>query len=60
MAKVTLRKETPIIQIIDKPIFPLEKVRIGKIRAMVIGGVLAALLMISSLLFNHWRKKHLV
>jgi hypothetical protein len=60
MAKVTLRKETPFIQIIDKPIFPLEKVRIGKIRAMVIGGVLAALLMISSLLFNHWRKKHLV
>ena len=31
LAKVTLRKETPLIQIIDRPILPLEKNKISKI-----------------------------
>jgi hypothetical protein len=32
LAKVTLRKETPLIQIIDRPILPLLKERFGKVK----------------------------
>ena len=40
MAKVTLLKETPLIQIIDKPILPLKKEKVGKLKSLIIGGVL--------------------
>lgn len=41
LAKVTLRKETPLIQVIDRPILPLEKERFGKLKGIIIGGFLA-------------------
>lgn len=44
LAKVTLRKETPLIQIIDKPILPLPKERFGKAKGMILGGFLAGFL----------------
>ena len=31
LAKVSLRKETPLIQIIDKPILPLQKIKMSKL-----------------------------
>ena len=37
MAKVTLRKETPLIQVIDSPILPLEKTKVGKFKSLVFG-----------------------
>jgi hypothetical protein len=40
LAKVTLRKETPLIQVIDRPIFPLYKEKTGKAKSIVIGGLL--------------------
>lgn len=45
MAKVTLRKETPLIQVIDRPIFPLKKEKLGKVKGFVLGGFLAVFLM---------------
>ena len=44
LAKVALRKETPLIQVIDRPIFPLEKERFGKAKGIVIGGFLLGFL----------------
>jgi uncharacterized protein involved in exopolysaccharide biosynthesis len=41
LAKVTLRKETPLIQIIDRPILPLAKERFGKAKGILSGGILA-------------------
>ena len=41
LAKITLRKETPLIQLIDTPILPLEKNKLGKFRTMVLGGIFA-------------------
>ena len=41
LAKVTLRKETPLIQVIDKPILPLKKENFGKVKGILIGGILA-------------------
>ncbi|QOG03768.1 lipopolysaccharide biosynthesis protein [Flavobacterium sp. MDT1-60] len=45
LAKVTLRKETPLIQVIDKPILPLKKERLGKLKGILSGGILAGFLM---------------
>lgn len=45
LAKVTLRKETPLIQVIDRPILPLPKERFGKAKGLVMGGFLAGFLM---------------
>lgn len=44
LAKVTLRKETPLIQVIDKPILPLPKERFGKAKGLLVGGFLAGFL----------------
>nr|WP_315162611.1 Wzz/FepE/Etk N-terminal domain-containing protein [uncultured Flavobacterium sp.] len=44
LAKVTLRKETPLIQIIDKPILPLPKEKFGKGKGIVFGGFLVGFL----------------
>lgn len=46
LAKVTLRKETPLIQVIDRPILPLPKERFGKAKGILIGGFLAGFLSI--------------
>jgi hypothetical protein len=37
MAKVTLRKETPLIQVIDTPVLPLQKERFGKAKGILAG-----------------------
>ena len=50
LAKVVLRKETPLIQVIDKPIFPLNKEKFGKAKGIIIGGLLAFILILLSLI----------
>jgi hypothetical protein len=59
LAKVTLRKETPLIQVIDEPILPLKKEKFGKVKGIVIGGVVVVILMmlflISRKLFKSFR-----
>ena len=52
LAKVTLRKETPLIQIIDRPILPLPKEKFGKAKGLLIGGVLAIFLSLLSLILK--------
>jgi len=49
LAKVTLRKETPLIQIIDRPILPLKKEKFSKARGMLLGGFLAGFLILLGL-----------
>jgi hypothetical protein len=49
MAKVTLRKETPLIQVIDRPILPLKKEKFGKSKGILLGGFLAGFLMVLGL-----------
>jgi hypothetical protein len=49
ISKVSLRKETPLVQIIDKPILPLEKFKTTIIMGFIIGvvtGVLSAMIII--------------
>jgi uncharacterized protein involved in exopolysaccharide biosynthesis len=52
LAKITLRKETPLIQLIDKPILPLEKERFGKLKSLVLVGFLSGLLTVLYLIFG--------
>ncbi|KAF2342053.1 GumC domain-containing protein [Flavobacterium tistrianum] len=52
LAKVTLRKETPLIQIIDQPILPLAKERFGKIKGIIIGGFLGGFFVIVFLILK--------
>lgn len=52
LAKVTLRKETPLIQIIDRPILPLKKEQFGKAKGIVLGGFLAGFLVVLGLIFK--------
>lgn len=49
MAKVTLLKETPLIQIIDKPILPLKKEKISKLKYFFVSGFLSFLLAVFGL-----------
>jgi hypothetical protein len=43
-AKLALMREEPLVQIIDQPILPLPKVRLGKLKAMIMGGLLLGFL----------------
>ncbi|MDL2143310.1 Wzz/FepE/Etk N-terminal domain-containing protein [Flavobacterium tructae] len=56
LAKVTLRKETPLIQVIDRPILPLAKERLGKAKAFIIGGLITTFLTIIWLLLRKFLK----
>ena len=52
MAKVSLRKETPLIQVIDKPILPLKKDKVGKLKSLLLGSFLAGFLTALILVFK--------
>jgi uncharacterized protein involved in exopolysaccharide biosynthesis len=52
MAKVSLRKETPLIQVIDKPILPLKKEKLGKFKSLILGGFFAGFLTVLFLVFK--------
>lgn len=46
MAKMSLLQETPLIQVIDRPILPLEKETLGKAKEIVFGSIIGGFLMI--------------
>jgi hypothetical protein len=46
ISKMSMAQETPIIQIVDTPILPLKKDRVGKVKMMMLGGFLAGFLTI--------------
>lgn len=56
LAKVTLRKDTPLIQVIDRPILPLAKARFGKAKGLVLGGFLSGFLIVLVLIIKRLLK----
>ncbi|MDQ1148162.1 Wzz/FepE/Etk N-terminal domain-containing protein [Sphingobacterium zeae] len=50
MSKMALLKETPLIQVIDEPIYPLHIIKTGKLKSLVIGGILASFICVIILL----------
>lgn len=57
VSKLELRKETPLIQVIDRPILPLEEIRTGRAKALVVGGILAGLLIVGFLITKEYYRK---
>ncbi|WP_413999318.1 Wzz/FepE/Etk N-terminal domain-containing protein [Flavobacterium sp. W1B] len=57
LAKVTLRKETPLIQVIDQPILPLKKEKFGKVKGILLGGILAGFLVVMALILRRILKQ---
>jgi hypothetical protein len=52
LAKITLRKETPLIQMIDRPILPLEKEKLGIFKSILLGGILTGFFSVFYLLIK--------
>ena len=52
LSKVSLRKETPLVQLIDRPILPLEKDKVGRLKSAILGGFLAGFLTVLYLVFG--------
>lgn len=50
MLKLNLAKETPLIQIIDEPKFPLPNDKMRKLKGIMIGGILAGFLSCAAIL----------
>ena len=46
IAKVSLLNETPLIQVIDKPILPLDKSKVGKFIGILVGSILGMIICI--------------
>lgn len=40
LSKLSLRKETPLIQVIDKPVLPLSVERLDRLKGLILGGFL--------------------
>lgn len=54
MAKMSLLKETPLIQVIDEPVYPLKVERLGKIKGAVIGAFIFGFLAVLFISFKYF------
>lgn len=59
MSKLALMKETPLIQVIDEPIYPLQKDKFGKAKGLVLGGFIFAFLVSVTILIKYEAGKYL-
>lgn len=51
LSKVSLRKETPLVQIVDRPIFPLEKEKVSRFMSLIFGALISGFLTVLYLIF---------
>ena len=58
LSKVSLRKETPLVQLIDRPILPLQKERVSRLKSLITGGILAGFLIVLYLVFGRLYNKN--
>ena len=54
LAKMTLLQEQPLIQLVDKPVYPLTVDRLGKKKSILIGGFLCGFLMLLFVLLQKY------
>jgi hypothetical protein len=50
ISKMSMAQETPLIQIVDTPILPLKVEKLGKLKSLLIGGILAGFLCLAVLI----------
>lgn len=51
LSKMALQKETPLIQIVDNPVLPLEKKGFGTLKGIILGGFIGVVLIVCVLVF---------
>jgi hypothetical protein len=59
ISKTILNQETPVIQMVDQSTFPLPKERVGKLKSLILGGLLAGFFIIFYLLAQKWVRTQL-
>jgi hypothetical protein len=59
ISKTMLSQETPVIQMVDQSSLPLVKERVEKLKALVIGAILAGFLAVFFLLGQRWFKANI-
>lgn len=57
ISKVSLRQETPLIQVIDQPVLPLYETKLGKVKALVIGFILGIVMASVGLFLRNTAKR---
>jgi uncharacterized protein involved in exopolysaccharide biosynthesis len=57
LSKVSLRKETPLVQLIDRPILPLEKEKLGRLNSLLLGFFLTGFFTVLCLVFEQLYRK---
>ena len=57
IARITLQKDTPLIQVIDPPVFPLDTIDASKEKGFFVGGFLGVFLMMGLLMGIKWFKE---
>jgi uncharacterized protein involved in exopolysaccharide biosynthesis len=60
LSKVSLRKETPLVQLIDRPILPLAKDKVSRLKSLILGGFLAGFFTVLYLVFGQLYRKMIV
>lgn len=60
IAKMSLLQQTPLIQVIDHPIFPLDKEKLGKSIGIIVGGLISGFLIVLILLVIKFYKSIMV
>ena len=58
IAKFNLESQTPVLQVVDQPTYPLLMKKMSKLKAGVVGGGLAFVLVFLGLLVFHYTKHH--
>lgn len=59
LAKVAVRRETPLIQVLDRPIYPLKMERFRKLKGIVLGGGVAGFLVVFVLVIRRVFKQYI-
>lgn len=54
LTKMTLLQEQPLIQLVDRPVYPLKVSRLGKIKGFIIGGLIFGFLAVGTLVISKW------
>lgn len=57
ISKMAMVQEAPLVQVIDRPIYPLKKEKFGKLKGILMGGILAGVLIIAFLFIRRIYEK---
>lgn len=57
LSKLAMAQETPIVQMVDRPIYPLNQEKLSKVKGAILGFILASFLIISCLILKRIYKR---